>query len=407
MKTVDAFLDTKIDLFGIELRVIDVFFFSVLLGLGLSMRIGLFEYESGDYISFLEVWIRECRNAGGFPYLGIEPGITDKSTINYGCMYQYVIILAYYFSGIMKEHYFLKLISVIFDVICAVSVMRIAYLVTEGDRKKAIMAFGAMMFLPTSVLNSGAWAQCDSIYTAFVLLSLLHLMKGNNKRLFIYLALAYSFKQQAIFIVPFLIIMWLKGRVKLRYIYWIPVVLVATDIPALIAGRDPIRLLKIYLSQVVTYTKLTMNYPSIYTVVSSQLARDYRKLIISVGTMAAVALLGAIAYYIRDKKYEINGINMVTLVIFTVEVCLFTLPVMHERYGYLPEILSVVYAVTGYKRMVVCAVLQMISLVTYSKFLFGSTVGELWPLTIGLFAVIVVVGKDLYLQVNAQETEHA
>ena len=407
MKTVDAFLDTKIDLFGIEVRVIDVLFFSVLLGLGLSMRIGLFEYESGDYISFLEVWIRECRNAGGFPYLGIEPGITDKSTINYGCMYQYVIILAYYFSGIMKEHYFLKLISVIFDVICAVSVMRIAYLVTEGDRKKAIMAFGAMMFLPTSVLNSGAWAQCDSIYTAFVLLSLLHLMKGNNKRLFIYLALAYSFKQQAIFIVPFLIIMWLKGRVKLRYIYWIPVVLVATDIPALIAGRDPIRLLKIYSSQVVTYTKLTMNYPSIYTVVSSQLARDYRKLIISVGTMAAVALLGAIAYYIRDKKYEINGINMVTLVIFTVEVCLFTLPVMHERYGYLPEILSVVYAVTGYKRMVVCAVLQMISLVTYSKFLFGSTVGELWPLTIGLFAVIVVVGKDLYLQVNAQETEHA
>ena len=407
MKTVDAFLDIKIDLFGIEVRVIDVLFFSVLLGIGLSMRIGLFEYESGDYVSFLEVWIRECKNAGGLPYLGIEPGITDESTINYGCMYQYVVILAYYFSGIMKEHYFLKLVSVIFDVVCAVSIMRIAYMVTEGDKKKAVMAFGAVMFLPVSVLNSGAWAQCDSIYTAFLLLCLLHFMKGNNRRVFIYLALAYSFKQQAIFLVPFLIIMWLKGKVKLRYFYWFPLVLITTCIPAIIAGRQLLRLMDIYFRQVTTYTRLTMNYPSIYTVVSSQLSRDYRKLIISVGTMAAVAILGIIAYYIRDKKYEITGINIVTLVIFTVEVCLFTLPVMHERYGYLPEILAVVYAVTGYRRMVVCAALQIISLVTYSRFLFGSTVGELWPLTVGVFAIIMVVGYDLYQQVNAGETEHA
>lgn len=407
MKRDHDFLDIRIDLFGIALRFIDILFFSVLLGLGLSMRIALFEYESGDYVSFLQVWIRECKNAGGLPYLGIEPGITKDSTINYGCMYQYVIILAYYFSGIMEEHYFLKLVSVIFDVVCAVNVMRIAYLVTDGCKKKAIMAFGAVMFLPTSVLNSGAWAQCDSIYTAFVLLSLLHFMKGDNKRLFIYLALAYSFKQQTIFIVPFLIIMWLKGKVKLRYLYLFPVVLITTWIPALIAGRDPIRLADIYFRQAAAYTRLTMNYPSIYTLVSSQLEKDYRKLIISVGTMATVALLGAIAYYIRDKEYEITGISMITLVIFTVLTALFTLPVMHERYGYIPEVVAVIYAVTGYRRMVICAALQLISLVTYSKFLFGTTVGELWPMTIGILAVIMVVGYDLYLQVNSGEGKHA
>ena len=407
MKTFNDFLDIRIDLCGKKVRVVDVLFFSVLLGLGISMRMALFDFISGDYIYFLSVWMKECRNAGGFPYLAIEPGITDESTINYGCMYQYVIVLIYYLSSFIEDLHLLKMVSVIFDVICAVTVMRITYMVTGKDQRKALLAFGAVMFLPTSVLNSGAWAQCDSIYTAFALLSFLHLMKGNDKRTFVYFALAFSFKQQVIFLVPFLIIMWLKGRVKIRYALLMPAVVFLTLVPALLAGRRLLELLSIYGKQAATYTSLTMNYPSIYAFVSSSLDEDYRRTIISAGTIATVAVLGAIAYYVRDKSFDIRPLYMVTLAIFTAEVCLFTLPVMHERYGYMPELLAVAYGLTRYRRMVICAALQIISVITYSRFLFGSAVKELWPLAMMMFAVIMVLGYDLYLQMNNREVERA
>ncbi len=397
----------RIKLFGITVRVVEVLFFAVMLGLGLSMRIALFDYESGDYHYFLSVWMQECHDAGGIGYLGIEPFSSAGSTINYGCMYQYIIVMLHYLKGFMTDMALLKSVSVIFDVVCAITIMRITYLVTEGSTSKALIAFGVVMFLPSVVLNSSAWAQCDSIYAAFLLLSLLHLMKDNGNRAFIYLALAYSFKQQAIFLIPLLIILWLMGKVKLRYILWLPAVIFVTIIPALLAGRRLSELLSIYLEQVNTYTYLTMNYPSIYTIVAEGLKEDYRKMIISAGTMATVAVLGVVAFYMRDKKVQIDYEFIITLAIFTIEICLFTLPVMHERYGYFPELLAVVYGLTRYKRMVVCAFMQVITIMTYSRFLFGSTVTVLWPLTIGLFMVIMVLGYDLWLQINSKEVRNA
>lgn len=403
MKPVDKFLDIKIELFGIELRVVDILFFSVMLGLGISTRLALFDIESGDYKFFLSAWMKECRNAGGLGYLSIEPLVDDKSTINYGCMYQYIIVILYYFRGFLSDLHLLKIASVVFDVVCAVTVMRIAYAVTGKDVRKALMAFGISFLLPTVVYNSAAWAQCDSIYTAFALLSILHLIKGNDRRVFIYLALSYSFKQQAIFLLPLLIIMWLKGKVKIRYILYVPVVLFATIIPAFIAGRRIEELLSVYIKQVSQYTYLTMNYPNIYSVVAAGLREDYRKLIISAGTVATVAILGVLAYYVRDKKFEIDGLYIITLAIFSVELCLFILPVMHERYGYLPEILTVVYGLSRYRRLIVCGVLQIVSVITYSRFLFGSEVDKIWPLSLLLFAVIVCLGYDLYLQMSGKE----
>ena len=381
--------------------MLDLFFCVVMLGLGIAVRLSLFDFESGDYSFFLSTWMKECHEAGGFPYLGITPGISDDSTINYGCMYQYIIVLLHYIGG--NDLHMLKTVSVIFDMICAVTVCRIAYLVTGGNVKKSLMAFGAVMFLPTCVLNSGAWAQCDSVYTAFAMLAIYHLMKGNNARFFIYLAISYSFKQQAIFIIPFAIILWLKGKVKIRYIFLFPITVLLTLIPALVAGREFKELISIYLKQVTTYSRLSMNYPNIYSFVAEGISKETSLMLISCGTVCCILLLGVMAYYLRDKAFEVNSLYMVTLAVFTVLVCLYTLPVMHERYGYIAELLLVAYGITSYKRMGICAVVQAISVITYSRFLFGSTVTALWPLSFIGLAVILVIGYDLYMQMKKAE----
>ena len=154
------------------------------------------------------------------------------------------------------------------------------------------------------------------------------------------------------------------------------------------------------------YSRLTMNYPSIYTIISADLDKSIRKMIIRGGILATVMILGIICYYIYRKKFLITEKYMITLVIFTAEICCFCLPVMHERYGYMPEVLAVVYGLLNYKRMPVCALLQVISMITYTRYLFGATVSTIWPLSVAMLAIILAVGYDLYRQMQIPEAEN-
>ncbi len=403
MKEIDGILDSKIKFCKIKIRIADLFFATVVMLLGIAVRVSLFEIESGDYYYFLSVWMEECHNAGGLGYLGITPGISDASTINYGWMYQYVICILHYLWNGYNDMFLIKTVSVIFDIACAVTVFRLTYEVTEENLTKSFLAYSLAVMLPTFVLNSGSWGQCDSIYAFFALLSVLHLIKGNDNRVFIYMALSYCFKQQVIFILPLVLIMWLKGKVRLRYAFWVPAVSLLSMIPALIAGREFTELISIYGKQRDTYTSLTMNYPNVYSLISSSLNVDHRKSIISAGIMASIAIMGIVAYYVRDRKFEVTREFMITLLLFTAEICLFTLPVMHERYGYIAEMAAVIYGVTRYRRMAVCAALQFVSVITYARFLYGSTVSNIWPLSIILLIVIFFVGYDLDRQMKKPE----
>ncbi|MEE3496716.1 MAG: hypothetical protein VZR06_16295, partial [Butyrivibrio sp.] len=331
MRFIDDFFTTEIKIYKYKIPIFDMLFFTIITCLGFYFRVSLFNIKSGDYVKAFADWMRECHQAGGFAYLGIKPGESPASTFDYNCLFQYVIVLLHYIGGSIPDIYLVKSVPVLCDFICAVTIFRIVYHITDGNLTKSMLGYAVMMFLPTVVLNSAAWAQNDSIYTAFVLLSFLHVLKRNDNRAFVYLAFAYSFKQQAIFFVPFIVLMWLKNKIKIRYVFWIPVVHVLAMVPAAIAGRSWGDLLGTYGRQVQMFSRLTMNYPSIYTIVASDLSGPVRKVLISAGTMATVIIMGILAYYIYKKNFDVTGRYMVTLVVFTAEICCFCLPAMHER----------------------------------------------------------------------------
>ena len=56
-------------------------------------------------------------------------------------------------------------------------------------------------------------------------------------------------------------------------------------------------------------------------------------------------------------------------VLFTFTTVYF-LPAMHDRYGYLYEILAIVHMFKNRKTILPCFLLQIISMITYSNFLF-------------------------------------
>ena len=57
-----------------------------------------------------------------------------------------------------------------------------------------LITYALVLIIPTVMLNSGMWGQCDSIYTTFVILALYFLVKEKYSLSFIMLGISFAFK---------------------------------------------------------------------------------------------------------------------------------------------------------------------------------------------------------------------
>ena len=141
-----------------------------------------FSFESGDYKRFLFKWYNEI-DANGLT--SVVNGLG-----NYNPPYLILLYLLTLLPGsaIVK----IKMLSVVFDILMGL----IGYLIVKKltNSKHAYLCWILILFLPTVILNSSVWAQCDSIYTTFVLLSLYLLISEKYKLSFLTLGIAFSFK---------------------------------------------------------------------------------------------------------------------------------------------------------------------------------------------------------------------
>ena len=449
MRPIDKFLHEKISIFGITMEFIDIFFAVSLIMMGLMARFAVFEMMSGDYEMAFADWMVEIRNchAAGIPYTGVEPGGADHfSTFDYNCLYQYLLIFLNLFNnGGGNDMFLVKMSDCIFDIVAAVTVFRIMYEMTH-DTHKSVMAMGVILVIPTMLLNSAAWAQNDAIYTSFLLLSFLSFIKKRDVRTWLYFAIAFCWKQQALFFAPVLRIAWLRNKTKIRYALLVPAMYVLVIIPATIAGAfvlekvtvsiealtdtgnvswisdfaatgdtlvlEPVgrtfgSLLGIYGHQVSMFSRLTMNYPNIYTIIYSDINKELRQMIITCGEFVTIMLLGVLAFYLYNRKFKDSRLFYLTLVVFVSQLVVYCLPCMHERYGYVAEVFAFIYGMFGFKRLCIAIMLQGITLVTYTRFLWGAssslTTANLVVFAFLLLGIILLMGKDLYAQIHKVE----
>ena len=163
------------------------------------LRVSLYNKETGDFIGCLEPWVNEYIKYGGVAGLKYNIG-------NYNCLYNYILSLISYLP--INSLYSIKSVSVIFDIVCAVFGYKIGYLVTNNKQNASII-YCAILFAPTCFLNSGAWAQCDSIYTSFAIISIYYLLKEKFTLSFIFAGISFAFKLQFVFILPVYIIYYI------------------------------------------------------------------------------------------------------------------------------------------------------------------------------------------------------
>ena len=349
----------------------------ILIALAMGIRGLCMDHETADYRSFLTVWVDYFKENGGFAALKGSIG-------DYNLPYLYFLALFSY-SGV-RDLYLIKLLSVFFDVALSWAVMRLVYVFTN-DSRKVLAGFFITLFLPTVVLNGAYWGQCDSIYGFFAVLSLYLVLADRPILSMVSIALSFSFKLQAVFLMPVFLVFLFVKKLKWRHLPVFPLTYFATCLPGLALGKPLGDILGVYFKQMGEYSALVLNAPSVYAFIPYGAQVD-ETLYARLGILAAFVFLGAVFVYCFVRRKELGN---KALLVCALLICLgvpFLLPHMHDRYFFLADVLSVAVALVLPWLLHVPVCVSFASLLGYHAYL---VLRYLLPMRYGSVALILAL----------------
>lgn len=404
--------------------------FGLLCVLAIAIRVALYGVITDDYTIFVSPWYDFIQSHSGFAAL-------QYNFSNYNPPYLYLLAIATYLP--IPKLIAIKSISVVFDVVLALFSYRILRL---KYHQPTIPWLGAivLLFAPTILINSAAWGQCDAIYATFCVGSLYFLLTRRWGWACIFFGVAIAFKLQAIFFAPILLLVTLKRELPLRYLLLIPAVFLLLLAPAYLAGRDPQSLLTIYPQQASTggvgggtrqlgndqaapqatnmpgqfdsadgqalppngrdgrqgngfggsqtFAALTYNAPTIYQLLAGTAFARNTWVGIGLASMV-VALLGGLLLL---RKPALTAEVMLHMTLLCVLAIPFFLPNMHERYFYLADVISIIYAFYFPRWFFFPIVMQLASLLSYAPYLLNTEIMQLSYVAVAVLGLILIVG---------------
>ena len=390
-----------------------------------AVRFLFIDQVSGDYRAFVSPWYDYLDVNGGFAAVGADIS-------NYNPPYLYLLAAVTYLP--LSKIVAIKLISMVFDVLMAVFAALIVRQRFPGP-VLPLLSFAVVLFAPTVVVNSAAWGQCDSIYAAFCLGSLYFLLRNKPWWAAAFFGVALSFKLQAIFFLPVLIIVLVVNRQRLLALLAVPAAFALMLVPAILAGRDLSSLLMIYPNQVSTGgtatagagfsgggagagsgtgqlaqrsgaqsgfgaggrgfgraggsgNTLTQNAPTFYQWLGSSAGAIWKYLGLAASALVVVGV-AATAWLRRRPLTAADIVVLATTVVLAVP---FFLPEMHERYFYLADVLTIVMAFYVRRYWPVAVVVSACSLLSYAPFLWGRTIVALPLVAFAEFLAVIATG---------------
>ncbi|MFH1676562.1 MAG: hypothetical protein ABIC40_06010 [bacterium] len=248
---------------------------------GCFFRWAYLDVESGDWERHLGPWYDFINSHGGFQALKFDFS-------NYPPAYLYLILVATWLP--VPKLYALKLMSIIFDFVLAAFAYRaVKFKYPVGAW--AASAFAIVFLLPTVMIDSAVWAQCDSIYVSFLLGCVYYLMKKKPIEAMIVFGLAFSFKLQAIFLLPMLLALLIKGELRISRFLIFPLIYILTIVPNVFAGKPFVDLLFFYQNQAESHTTLVLNAPNIYQWLRNLRYDGFGGVIVIIGCIVVIAFV--------------------------------------------------------------------------------------------------------------------
>ena len=338
--------------------------------LGAAIRWAGRYFVSEDMTYCLMPWFEKIKAAGGLPALSNQVG-------DYGILYQTLISIMTYLPIQSVVQY--KLLSSLFDIplaLVAAAIYRDVRLsdkvVTPETRSRVHMqswlVAAVVWLLPTVMLNSSYWGQCDSLYATCCLATLYLLRRNSFAGAFVMLGLAFACKLQTVFILPIIGVYYLvQKRFSLIWILLSVAVVWLSGIVAFAYGRNLLAPILIYTGQVGHYQEMYMSFPSLWML----LGNDYWSMR-WFAILITVAVLAVGLWYCLNHKHNIlSNERFYAVAAWFMWSMLLFLPSMHDRYAYLLDLLLVLLACWDRRFAKYAVITVLISLYYYGIYLFG------------------------------------
>lgn len=361
---------------GLLERPQDIIFSIMILAVAFLLRAMFLPHETLDYQNFLSPWTEYFRTNNGLLALGQPLG-------NYNIPYLFFLALISYLP--VEPLFLIKFFSVIWDILLALGCLRLVSLVTRSTAKR-LFVFLMTLLLPTVLLNGSYWGQCDSIYVALAVWSIYHAMARQGIRAMIALAAAFAFKLQAIFVFPLFLVFLATGRIKWPHLFAFPLTYLILISPAVLAGRPLLETITLYASQTGSIgAGLNYNAPSIFALLGEHLS-------IYAGSLLGIAAAGIstllLLWWLLRRRRELDNESLLCAAVLFAVVLPFLLPHMHDRYFFLADILTLVFAVVLPRHFLLPVLAQFASLLGYHAYLRQR---YLLPMSWGTIAFLAVI----------------
>lgn len=376
--------------FRIVISLWDIILFLAVTACALMARYALRNVVADDYTIFFEPWVATLREAGG----GLKGLNAEFEYVDYTTPYLF-ILSCISICPFLNTLLLMKMVSVFFDFVAAAAVMFLVYH-CKKDTTLSIAAYGTLLLAPTVLANSSMWAQCDIIFTSFVLWSLYFILRKKPALAMIFYGAAFAFKLQTFFILPLYVILWMKQRVKLKHFLFVPLMYFIGIIPGILAGQDLVDLLGVYFFQAngqMDIYALSHKFPNIYQLVGTDtFLIEYA----DAGIWLTLGALMVLMYAFARKRYLLTDKLILQMgMLFTMTVVFF-LPHMHERYAVLVDVIAIAYAFIEPKKFYVPVLVILSSFAGYSIYLAKQTIVPMYVYTLVFLFVMLELGVSIY-----------
>ena len=190
----------------------------------------------------------------------------------------------------------------------------------------------------------------------------------------IFYGCAFSFKLQSIFILPIILVLFLRRKFNLKYLLWVPFIYILFALPASFLADNFIQrfgeILSVYFNQAAnSYTQVTLNAGTLYALIFTNFKDE--SFVSSFAVFLGIAIIGTYCFFIYRSKAEFTPKIWVKIACLLVLVTPYVLPHMHERYFYLADVLVILYALSNPKKFYVAILAITNSMIGYMVYLWN------------------------------------
>ena len=289
----------------------------------------------------------------------------------------YSFYLIFPFKGPFFERFFIKLPMAIGDLLLAFFSYHLVLDLTNRDENKAKNIELFLLYNPLLILISSVWGMFDALVTAFIVLSIFYLERGDYISGAFFYAVAALLKQTAFFIAPFYFFLWIKNRgLKRAFIYTSEVlsVFVMTSIVFYISSPSGFlqQILMLHVNRPPWgYNIFTLIYFAMIFVVGSIFIDNalYATIFLSVISSLSLSMLLTIILAISLHVFRKDNFVKADIVYYAFIIYLtfiFTSKVTNEQYFIYPITLGTIYAIALDKKALNKVITQLSYYLTLS-----------------------------------------